>query len=127
MTAYDIVLVTLYMVVAVTFVTNNIQLYKESARLKEMGQTPLTGRNLSVVIVAFVAEMLTVAGIMWCFQALDTPVNSWTVSCMFIVGYLLRNVGSYSSAWLLWTVFVRIDKGKMKHEVEKEVSGRKAL
>ncbi|QFP93298.1 UNVERIFIED_ORG: hypothetical protein Xoosp15_33 [Xanthomonas phage Xoo-sp15] len=127
MNAYDIVLVTLYMIVAVTFVTNNIQLYKESARLKEMGQTPLTGRNLSVVIVAFIAEMLVVAGTMWCFQALETPVNYWTVSCMFLVGYLLRNVGAYASAWALWTIFVRIDKGKMKHEVEKEVSNGKAL
>ncbi|AHN66625.1 hypothetical protein Bcp1_150 [Bacillus phage Bcp1] len=127
MTAYDIVLVTLYMVVVVTFVTNNIQLYKESARLKEMGQTPLTGRNLSVVIVAFISEMLTVAGIMWCFQALDTPVNPWTVACMFIVGYLIRNIGAYVSAWVLWTIFVRIDKGKMKHEVEKEITSGKAL
>lgn len=127
MTAYEIVLVSLYVIVAVTFVTNNIQLYKESARLKEMGQTPLTGRNLSVVIVAFVAEMLVVAGTMWCFQALGTPVNPWTVACMFLVGYLVRNVGAYASAWALWTLFVRIDKGKMKHELEKEVNNGKAL
>ncbi|AID17836.1 hypothetical protein JBP901_gp124 [Bacillus phage JBP901] len=127
MNAYDIVLVTLYAIVAVTFITNNIQLYRESARLKEMGQTPLTGRNLSVVIVAFISEMLVVAGVLWCFQALETPVNSWTVLAMFLAGYLLRNVGAYASAWALWAVYVRIDKGKMKHELEKEVSDGKAL
>lgn len=120
MNTFDILTVSLYAIVFCSFVMNVVNLFQETSRLKDMGQTPLVGRSAAVIIVAAVAEVCTVAGVIGLLELFAVPTNSWTVAAMFIVGFLSRTAGSYLSAWLLWSIFVRLDRRKMLNEIKDE-------
>lgn len=120
MNTFDVLTISLYAVVFCSFVMNVVNLFQETSRLKDMGQTPLVGRSAAVIIVAALAEVCVVAGVIGLLQLLPVPINSWTVFVMFLLGFLARNGGSYFSAWLLWSVFVRIDRRKMLNEIKDE-------
>lgn len=120
MNTFDVLTISLYAVVFCSFVMNVVNLFQETSRLKDMGQTPLVGRSAAVIIVAALAEVCMVAGVIGLLQLFTVPINSWTVFVMFMLGFLSRNAGSYLSAWLLWSVFVRLDRRKMLNEIKDE-------
>ncbi|UGO49227.1 hypothetical protein EMILIAHAH_141 [Bacillus phage vB_BanH_Emiliahah] len=120
MNTFEILTVSLYAVISFTLVMNNINLYQETKRLKEVGQTPLVGRSAIVIYVAAVAELLVVTGFMWLCSVFPVPINMLTVFGMFLVGFMLRNGGSYLAAWVLWSIFVRSDRRKMMKEIKDE-------
>jgi hypothetical protein len=123
MNVYEILSTVLYGVVVVTFITNILQLLKESKQLKEAGKTPLMGRNLTVITLAALGEVVVIFLIMLLFASLSLPVNVGLVFAIFILAYLLRNVGAYLVAWGLWSLFVKIDQRKLKKELEQEREG----
>jgi len=120
MNTFDVLTVSLYAVVFFTLVMNVVNLFQETSRLKELGQTPLVGRSAAVIAVAAIAEMCVVAGVIGLLQLFPVPINSWTVFVMFLLGFVARNGGSYFSAWLLWSIFVRMDRSKMMKEIKDE-------
>jgi hypothetical protein len=121
MNAITIVAVTLYAVVGITLGMNILQVFKESKQLKADGKTPLMGRNLTVVACAAVGEALVVLFLIWLFsKLLPGAATVWSVLVMFVFPFLLRNVGAYLVAWGLWSLFVTIDKKKMKEQIEKD-------
>ncbi|AEW47154.1 hypothetical protein BCP78_0147 [Bacillus phage BCP78] len=120
MNTFDILTVSLYAVVFCSFVMNVINLFQETSRLKDIGQTPLVGRSAAVIIVAALAEVCMIAGVIGLLQLFAVPINHWTVFVMFMLGFLSRNAGSYLSAWLLWSIFVRLDRRKMLNEIKDE-------
>lgn len=115
--------VTLYSVVIVTFVANMIQLVKETKRLREEGKTPLVGRNITTVVVAAWGEVLTVVILIYLTSLFTTEPNFIVAALVFILAYLLRNVAAYFMGWAVWAIFVKIERKKMKDEIEDDQQG----
>lgn len=123
MNAYTIISTALYGVVVFTFITNLVQLFKETKQLKEAGKTPLVKRNITVITCAALGEAAVIFLLMWLNESLAIKVNIASVFSMFLIPYMLRNVGAYLVAWGLWSVFVSFDSRKMKKELEKDRKG----
>lgn len=119
----SVIAVTLYAVVAVTFITNLLQVFAESKKLRAEGKTPLTGKNLTTVTLAAVAEAILATLVIILASALDMTINVFTVAMTFLIGYLFRNVAAYLAAWGMWSLFVKIDTRKAKKEVKKDQEG----
>lgn len=115
-------------IVCCTLVTNTLTAIKEGAELKRQGKTPLTGRNLTTVIVAAVAEYIFVLFIGFLVAAIITePLGMVLGLVTFLAMYVGRNGAAYLSAWGLWSLFVRLDKRKMEKQVQKDKSQEGAL
>ena len=112
--------ITMYCVVAATLAINLLQVARETKLLKQKGQTPLTARNITTVVLAAVAEAMTVFLLVLLYTALNTPFNTWTAPGMFLSMYVMRQPAAYLVAWGLWSVFVRVDARKMKKDIEKD-------
>lgn len=117
---YLVIFACLAGVILVTFVTNGIQLFKESKQLQISGKTPLTYRNLAVIFLAAIAEIVVVHLTLMSCIALEVPLNQYSVFFIFVGAYLLRNIGAYLTAWAIWSIFVKIDRRKMMKEIEKD-------
>jgi uncharacterized membrane protein len=106
--------------VLVTLVTNLLQLEKETRQLKAAGKTPLHGRNIVVICLAAVAEVLVCYLLVQLYMLVDLKQTGVVVLIEFVLAYLLRNVGAYLVAWGLWAIFIRIDKKKLLKQIEQE-------
>lgn len=120
MSVYTFILIAAGAVILYDFVTNLIRLFSESKKLRVAGKTPLTERNLLVVILAAIAETIVVFLITLLFARLKIPASYLNVFLMFISAYLARNVGSYLTAWGMWATFVRVDKKKAVQNLNKK-------
>lgn len=120
MSVYTFILIAAGAVILYDFVTNLIRLFSESKKLRAAGKTPLTGRNLLVVILAAISETIVVFLITLLFSRLRIPASYLGVFLMFISTYLTRNVGSYLTAWGMWATFVRVDKKKAVQKVNRK-------
>ena len=120
MNPYIMLEVILAGVIMVTLIMNLVQVFKETKKLKEEGKTPLTVRNFAVVTVAAIAEALVVYLLTLLFAAMDVKTTYAGIFAMFVMMYLLRNVGAYLSAWGLWALFLQIDKRKAVKEIKED-------
>lgn len=118
MSVYTVLALAIGGVVAYDFITNLIRLFSESKKLRAAGKTPLTGRNLLVVILAAIIEMVITCLITILFAWLKVPATYLNVFLMFIGTYLLRNVGSYLTAWGAWAAFVKVDSKKALEKIK---------
>jgi len=107
---------TLYTVVVITMVMNVYQVLTESKQLKAQGQTPLTGRNVSTVLVAGLAEAITVFIAIYAISLLPMEPNILFTALAFFVIYAIRNASSYLSAWSMWSIFLNRDKRKAEKQ-----------
>ena len=111
--------ITLYAVVAMTFIINLKTVFAESKQLKAEGKTPLTARNITTLVLAALGETLFVyLTLLISFKFM--PVTHLTTGIVFVIGYIVRNVGAYLAAWGTWEVFVRLDKRKMKKQISED-------
>lgn len=120
MTVYEVLKIVMTGVILITLMVNLIQVYKESKQLKAEGKTPLTIRNLNVIMCAAIAEFLVAYLLLALFNKLHAFTTSLNVFLIFIVVYLLRNAGAYLTAWGLWSIFVKIDQKKLRKELIEE-------
>lgn len=107
-------------VVVVTIVTNLIQVYKESAEIKQAGQSPLIARNITTVVMAGLGELLTVTLVVYLFSLTSFTTTITGVIVVYLVGQALRNLGAYLVAWGTWSTFLYFDKRKMQNQIEKD-------
>lgn len=120
MSVYTFILTATGAVILYDFVMNLIRLFSESKKLTAAGKTPLTGRNLLVVILAAIVETIVVFLITLLFSRLRIPASYLNVFLMSISTALAKNVGSYLTAWSMWATFVRADKKKAVQKLNRE-------
>jgi hypothetical protein len=121
MNTFSTLFAALLAVVMVTLVTNLVQLYKETKQLKAAGKTPLHGRNSVVIMTAALAEVLVIyLTLRFCSFIQPEEMSMAGVFTVFVLTYLLRNVGAYLAAWGLWSIFIRIDKKKLLKQIAQE-------
>jgi hypothetical protein len=120
MSALAVLTVSLYTVVFISLATNLYQVLMESKKLKEDGKTPLVGKNLTTVGVAGLAEVLAVTLLVYITSLITADLEIIGVIVVFLSGYLFRNVAAYLAAWGIWTIFVTIDKKKMKEKIDND-------
>jgi|SRR5699024_1236563 len=110
----------MFSIIVVSYISNLIQVYKETIKLKETGKTPLVGRNLTTVTTAFLGEV----GIVTLSLYLLGLTNLTKLVVGVIVSYLalqaLRNVSAYLIAWGTWSIFLKYDQHNMKKQIEKD-------
>jgi divalent metal cation (Fe/Co/Zn/Cd) transporter len=113
--------ITLYAVVVLTLILNLMNVFKETRELKAQGKTPLTFRNITTVLVAAAGEALVVFGLIALFfKGFNISVTQFSMGVTFVVVYIARNAGAYLFAWLTWEIFVRIDRRKLKQQIEED-------
>jgi divalent metal cation (Fe/Co/Zn/Cd) transporter len=113
--------ITLYCVVALTLILNLMTVFKETRELKAQGKTPLTFRNIVTLFLAAAGEALVIFGLLaLLFSGFDIAVTQFSMGVTFVIAYIARNVGAYLFAWLTWEVFVRIDRRKLKNQIEED-------
>jgi hypothetical protein len=113
--------ITLYCVVALTLILNLMTIFKETRELKAQGKTPLTFRNIVTLFVAAAGEALVIYGLIaLLFSGFDIEVSQFSMGVTFVVAYIARNAGAYLFAWLTWEIFVRIDRRKLKQQIEED-------
>jgi hypothetical protein len=112
---------SLYIIIAITLLYNINNLFKEARKIKAAGKTPLVAKNVITTFMAALGEALVVWGIYTLYSRYNVLETGYTASVVvFIVAYLLRNIGSYGMVWLTWAVFIKIDKKKMVAKIEEE-------
>lgn len=118
-TVLETVKMSLYFIILLSLVLNINQVFTESKALKEQGKTPLVGKNLTTVILAAVAELVLVAGVVFLIEPVFTPTG-WQVGLLFASLYLLKDVAAYLTGWGTWAVYVNLEKRKMKKQIEED-------
>lgn len=109
----------LYSIIGISLITNTIRVFLESKALKKQGKTPLTGKSLTTVFVAAVAESVAVVLFTFLISAHFEP-STLSVIIVFTAIYIIKDGFAYLSAWGLWSLFVSIDKKKMEKEIEED-------
>lgn len=120
---YSMLLISLSIVILITLALNMFQVYTESNKLKAEGKTPLYARNLITISVAALAEAVVVVLVCLVARALDTPQTVTMYGVVFTIGFITRNVGAYLTAWTAWSVFIGIDKRKLKKQLQQDRDG----
>lgn len=112
---------SLYIIITITSLFNINNLFKEARKIKAAGKTPLVAKNIVTTFMATIGEAFVVWVIYVLYSRYNVLEAGYTASVVvFILAYLLRNIGSYGMAWLTWAVFIRIDKKKMVAKMEEE-------
>jgi succinate-acetate transporter protein len=115
---------SLYIIITITLLFNLRNLFKEARKIKAAGKTPLVAKNVITTFMAALGEAFIVWGIFTLYSRYNVLETGYTASVVvFIVAYLLRNIGSYGMAWLTWAIFIKTDKKKMIDKIEEEQKG----
>src|SRR5699024_3684043 len=106
--------------IVVSYISNLIEVYKETSTSKYTGKCPLVGRHLINVSIALLGEV----GIVTLSLYLLGLTNLTKLVVGVIVSYLalqaLRNVSAYLIAWGTWSIFLKYDQHNMKKQIEKD-------
>jgi hypothetical protein len=126
---FTLLATALYTIVGFTLLNNIAEVFIESKRLEKQGKTPLTLKSIATVIVASISELIFVFLILLVERLVITDkllgTNVYVASLAFIIPFLLRNLGSYLTAWGMWSIFVRLDKKKAIQKIKADQQAEK--
>ena len=121
MNELQIVSLILYCIILVSLFANLGQLYVESKKLRAQGKTPLVFKNVVTILVATLGEVVAVALSMYIISSIGVKPTAIYIAIIFILVYNLKNIAAYLSAWGTWSLFVSVERNKMKKEIKEDM------
>jgi len=118
--------VILYTVVFMAFIANLQFFNRESNKLVQEGKTPLPFHNILVILVATLAQLITVRLLVLLLESLHTDLTVWwVISSIFAFSFYVIHIVAYLVTWGIWGTYFFIEKRKTENKDEDELRRKK--
>lgn len=117
----EVVGISLVFVILFSLAMNLLGLSKQIKKVRAAGQTPLIKTSVLMAFTGAVGEFIVSMLIMYTiFEWCNVKETVISAAVTFMFAYVLRNAGSYLARWATIEISVRIDRRKMKKQLEKD-------